>query len=192
MMKQLSFCFILLLYTTILFSQDEKPPTYLTIGYLGNVAIHPGGKVGLQLPLKPVKLFSDENTSHTLVISPQAATYFRGRREYALFFQNEVGILRKKEGRNVSHILGVGLGYLGESILLSESVSLGTGEITGSDREWKHFFLPTLNYEIGSNLGDSLRWYVKAISGPKLGEGRWEVALFVEAGVKLSLKSSNR
>ncbi|MEM7512145.1 MAG: hypothetical protein AAF388_14520 [Bacteroidota bacterium] len=188
MIKQLYICVLLLLSTNIMLSQNEENPPYLTIGYLGNFGIHPGGEIGLQLPLRSVALFSDEAVNHTLVLSPQAATYFRGRREFGLFFQNEVGILRKREGQHVSHMLGIGLGYLGESIMLSESVSLGSGEITGNEREWTHFFLPTLNYEISSKLGESLRWYTKLVSGPKLGQGEWEIALFLEAGIKVNLK----
>ena len=188
MMKHLPFCLILLLHTTILFSQDEKPPTYLTIGYVGNVGIHPGGQVGLQLPLKSIELSTDDALAHTLIMSPQAATYFWGRREYALFIQDEVGVLRKREGKNMSHMLAVGLGYLGESIMLSESVSLGSGEVKANQREWTHFFLPTLSYEISSHLGESRRWYTKLISGPKLGQGEWEIALFLEAGIKINLK----
>ncbi|MEM7514546.1 MAG: hypothetical protein AAF388_26695, partial [Bacteroidota bacterium] len=74
MIKQLHICVLLLLSANIMLSQNEENPSYLTIGYLGNFGIHPGGEIGLQLPLRSIALFSDEAVNHTLVLSPQAAT----------------------------------------------------------------------------------------------------------------------
>ncbi|MEM9934178.1 MAG: hypothetical protein AAF824_11215 [Bacteroidota bacterium] len=184
-MKRALLYIFLSLILSHLYSQEKKEGIHIIIGYLGQVGIHPGGEVGLQLPLAELAISSNPSVQHSLVLIPKVGLFFRGRRERSLWVHTDLGILRRKEEKHFTSILGVGVGYLGQSTLESESVNLGTGEISGDSRMQVHYIIPTLHYEVGSKLGESIRWYTKLSAGPKLGAEEVEMALFLEAGIKL-------
>ena len=170
-------------------AQTSEQALPITVGYWGNLATQPGIKVGAQLTLKDwQKEKGDKVKGRKLFVRPEIGVYNRHRNNTNLLVGAEAGIQLQREGRKFFHSVGLGLGYLGRSQILSIRFSLGDGSIVGKEREWRSYILTTLNYTFGSEITSRLAWYGKASVGPALSFTREPTTMaFLEVGLRINL-----
>ena len=166
-----------------LVSQPSPQVLPVSIAYLGNNAIYPGFKVGVQFD---VKNWDNDVREKSFYLSPQMGFFSRPENHNSFWLNLEGGLTRRKQGRSGYSAFSLGLGYLLQSQLLSYSVNLSTGERSNKVREARHYLLPTLNYELGGRISDTLNWFGKITGGIKvLGEPESSSVVFIEGGVKI-------
>lgn len=174
------------------FSQEKEIP--ISLAYFGNFAIQPGVKVGTELDFKYWEKESSPKIQK-LFISPQFAVFTRVRKNTNYFFNVNIGYKRQNKERKLYQSFSLGLGYLLQNELLSFSVNLGSGDITDKNKELRHYFLPTINYELGGYIGQkrNFGWYSQYSLGSKIAPSRESsVVVFLEVGGKLFLRKSQK
>lgn len=173
-----------------LFAQKENS---ISVAYFGNFAIQPGLKIGSQFNFKTWEKdkFHKKDTItklQKLFVSPQFTIFTRPERNTNYLINVDLGYQFQNKERKLYQAVSLGLGYLLQSELLSFSVNLGSGETSNKNRESRHFFLPTLNYELGGYIGQERKfaWYTKYGLGSKLfGEIESSMLVFLELGAKI-------
>lgn len=161
----------------------ERP---ISIGYYGHYLIQPGVKIGTHFDIDLWGQGAESMGKRHWFVSPQVGFYARPGNETSLLVHAEVGYWRPKVGRPSYRAVGLGLGYLAQSEVLGMRVRLSDGATHSTERELRHFFMPTLNYEWGRRVRAKWGWYVKYAIGRTLSSVRdGKMVMFVELGVKL-------
>lgn len=167
--------------------KDKTIP--ITVAYFGNYLIQPGLKVGTSIPLKKWEVpKNDFSRVKNLSVSPQLGVFSRIDQDINYLINAEVGLDTKKSNRKVYSSYTIGLGYLIQAQRTSFSINLGSGEADNYQTEIFHFFLPTINYEVGGVISSKLGWYTQFSLGSKLSTVKESsMMLFMEAGMKFYL-----
>ncbi len=164
----------------------------LSLGYFGQGGIRPGGKVALDFELQS---YTKEKTKGervktkrtTLFAGPQFALYGRPNYYSSYLAQIRGGVNRRTEGGKFHSSLSAGLGYQLTLELISFDVDF-SGKKTNRQREARHYFFPTINYQAGLDLGDRFRVYLGLTYGVQL-SGKYEAVSqgFLEGGINYKL-----
>lgn len=167
-------------------AQAQTDAMPISIGYYGHYLIQPGVKVGTQFDMDLWGRGTDSSAKRRWFVSPQAGIYTRPGNETTVLLNAEVGFRRPKAGRPSYRAWGLGFGYLAQSEVLGMRVRLSDGATRGTERDLRHFFMPTLNYEWGRRASATWGWYVKYAIGRTLSPVRdGKMVMFVELGVTL-------
>lgn len=174
----------LLCYSTVLAQDVPGYSPYLNIAYQGNFFIHPGIVVSYDMPVRDLNITTEK--AESLLLQPHAGVFSYVDRNYNILAGADLGIVRTKVEKKGASALSVGLSYLGESEKLGFTVDLGTGDRSNVQREWRHYFLPTLNYEWSTKMGKKNRFFTKIRWGYALSfEREAEMYLLIALGIKL-------
>ena len=176
-------------------TQAQSDQKAVSLGYYGHGAIRPGLKLSLQIPLKAWATWVERKDStfqkhNHWFIQPQLGAFGR-RNFYTSYVANvELGLSRQREGRKWFCAYSVGLGYQARMEITGFTVNF-SGDITDKERERRGYFMPTINYRFGRQLGDCLSLYSTLTYGTTLSTTRENagIALF-ELGCTLKLSSS--
>jgi hypothetical protein len=186
---RISFIILLFLYfSNIVWCQNTGNTQPLSIAYFGQYAIQAGLKIGTEFEVQAWKNDKQESRRYTRqYISPQLGVFFRPNTNTNIMLSGELGHQwTQKELKRFSAV-GVGVGYIYQSQVLSESVNLSNGEVTKT-RERRHFFVPTLSYTFGGRLNLYSEWYTKFIVGPRFSSTvESALAIFLEAGIRIPI-----
>ena len=184
-MSRLRLFFALLLCYGIAQAQDVTGYTpYLNIAYQGNFLIHPGLSVSYDMPIRDLNV--NTTKAYSLLLQPHVGAFSYIDRNYNIIAGGDLGIARTKVDKKGASVLSVGLSYLGESEKTGFAVNLGSGDRSNVQREWRHYFLPTLNYEWSTKMGKKNRFFTKLRWGYALNfESEAEMYLLVALGLKL-------
>jgi hypothetical protein len=192
MKNQITVLFLVLVSTGLL-----AQTTQVSVGYYAPFAIEPGAKAGVHLYLKD---WATEKTKkdvellkhNYLFINPQVGFFSRPRNHSSLLINGDVGVKRQKDGKKTYSAFSVGLGYLAKFSITSFTVNF-SGEIIKKERERQDFFLPTINYEFGGSINQTIGWYTKCSYGIKLSSTiEKQPALFTEFGMKFNLGKTTK
>ncbi len=149
--------------------QEKTKSIPLFVGYYGQYAIQPGGKIGTTISIKEWDKSADEKKRlHQLFVSPQIGVFGRFNNHVSAVINADIGyrFITKKD---LYFSPSVGLGYMVSFQKTSMSVDLGTGKMSNTKREARHYFLPTGNLEVGHEaITKKLGWYLKLTYGGKL------------------------
>jgi len=160
----------------------------LTAGYYGHVLIQPGIRLGVQLPLQQwAGQQNDGALAESLVLHPQVGMFTRPGVNTSGTISCEAGYQRQRSNRKANSTYAVGMGYQARSEVLGVTVSVGSGEVTDKDREWRHYFMPTISYRYGHTLNQKLGYYAKATTGLLVGNEESSMLLFTEFGITIHL-----
>lgn len=158
----------------------------ISVGYYGHYLIQPGVKVGTQFDIDLWGRGTDSFVKRHWFVSPQIGFYTRSGNEATFLVNAEVGYRRPKAGRPSYRALGLGFGYLAQSEVLGLRVDLGNGKTRSTQRDLRHFFMPTLNYEWGRRASPKWGWYIKYAIGRTLSPVRdGKMVMFIELGMTL-------
>ena len=160
---------------------------YLNIAYQGNFAIHPGLSVSYDMPIRDLNITTEK--AESILLQPHLGMFSYLDRNYNILAGADIGIIRTKVEKKGASALSIGLNYLGESEKVGFAIDLGTGDRSNVQREWRHYFLPTFNYEWSTKLGKKNRLFTKLRWGYALSLKREaEMYLLVALGLKLPTK----
>lgn len=152
-----------------LYGQSAPKNHTLSFGYYGYFFYQPGFKIATQHPLKkwqmPERDKKNYVTQQHVFISPQLAVFWRPQSNTNLLVNADIGFERQKMKRHRYSAFSIGLGYLMQWEILSATVSLGDGSLKNKNRELRHYFIPTVNYEFGHEPHRAAGWYVKLSLG---------------------------
>ncbi|MCI4669210.1 MAG: hypothetical protein MRZ79_13830 [Bacteroidia bacterium] len=157
--------FIAMFATLHSFSQESQTAVPLFAGYYGPYLIQPGLKVGTKLELGER---TNQEEAKPLYLSPQIGVFTRSGNHTSLVANADLGYVFKKKHGSVYAAPSLGVGYILAQQLLDQSLDLNNGEKPNSNREWRSFFLPTLNLEFGKEPGEKTGWYSKVSYGRKI------------------------
>lgn len=157
---------------------------YLNVGYQGNFLVHPGLSVSYDLPIRDLHV--NTKKAESLLLQPHMGTFSYIDRNYHVVAGTDLGIARTQVDKKGASFFSVGISYLGESEKTGFAVNLGSGDRTKVQREWRHYFLPTLNYEWSTKMGKKNRFFTKLRWGYALNfERDSEMYLLIALGLKL-------
>ncbi len=189
-MRLLTLLFVINCYALLpLHLHAQKQAMPLTVGYYGQVLVHPGVQLGTELTLKQWQAEREGNTIHKhLLLLPQLGFYNRPSVHSSGVLSAEVGYKRQPASRKSYHMVAAGLGYQARSEVLGLTVSLGNGEVTAKNRQWRHYLMPTLSYTYGRQVSPAWGWFTRATAGILLfGPTESSATLFTTFGVKINL-----
>ncbi len=174
------------------YAQAQDVPgysTYLNIGYQGNYLIHPGIAVSYDMPIRDLNVTTTKVES--LLLQPHVAMFSFIDRNFNLIAGADFGIVRTRVEKKGASAVSIGLNYLGEAEKTGFTVDLGSGDRSNVQREWRHYFLPTLNYEWSTAIGERNRIFTKINWGYALSfEREAEMYLLIGVGIKLPTRKS--
>lgn len=157
---------------------------YLNVAYQGNFLIHPGLSISYDMPIRDLNITTEK--AESLLLQPHVGMFSFVDRNYNIVAGADLGVVRTKVEKKGASALSVGLSYLGESEKLGFTVDLGSGDRSNVQREWRHNFLPTLNYEWSTKMGKKHRFFTKLRWGYSINfEREAEMYLLVSLGLKL-------
>ena len=169
-------------------AQAQAAPQ-LTVSYTGNFLIHPGLRVGYEFPIEGLPV--GESSQLRSFLRPQIGTFTYIDRNTNYLLGADLGVRRQKTGKKSAAALSLGLNYLGESEKLGFAVNLGSGDRSDVQREWRHYFLPTLNYQWSTAIGKKNRCFTQVNWGYALSTKREsEMYLLLDIGIKFSMKKT--
>ncbi|MEO1260973.1 MAG: hypothetical protein AAFZ15_19390 [Bacteroidota bacterium] len=177
----------------LLTAQTSPKNIPISLGYFGHYAIQPGLKVGTQFNLKEWKTAGDKKGKtitkyKSFFIGPQLGFFSFPGNHTSFLISADLGYKRIKSPKNKYSAFSIGLGYLAESRVLSMVIDLSDGGVNNKEREWRNYFLPTINYEFGRQINPVLSWYGKSSLGMKLStEREGSMSVFTELGVKINI-----
>ncbi len=178
--------FVVCLLCTCLAQAQDIPgySPYLNIAYQGNFFIRPGVSISYDMPIRDLNITTEK--AESLLLQPHVGMFSYLDRNYNVIAGADLGIVRTKVEKKGASALSVGLSYLGESEKVGFTVDLGSGDRSNVQREWRHYFLPTLNYEWSTKMGKKNRFFTKLRWGYALSpERESEMYLLVALGLKL-------
>ncbi|GEM_PF-6640651 len=148
---------ILLMGTTTTWSQSR--PWDISVGYFGPIPFEPGIRIGVHTPLKQF-----ENSA--VMLNLQAAYFFRNLDNSNILLGSEIGWRFKKDEKRNINTLSIGTAYLMQFEVTGFTVNL-QGDVISRERELRHIFMPTFNYEYARLIGDHWAPYLKLGYGQK-------------------------
>jgi len=189
-MKTYVLALLFLLLQVSLLAQESGTAIPINIGYYGAFGIQPGLKVGTELVLKEWNRGEEGNNKYAeLYVSPQLGAFVYPLNNTNGVLNADIGYRWGNRDRRFYTAPSIGLGYLMSSQILSRQIDLGTGAVVEKNRELRHYFLPTINMELGKAGQDRWGWFVKGSFGRKLAPRREsEAFLALELGVRLLIQ----
>ncbi|MDP6909073.1 MAG: hypothetical protein QF371_06185, partial [Flavobacteriales bacterium] len=148
-----------------------------------------GGKIGTTLSLKEWdKSIDGKKRLHQLFASPQVGVFGRPSNHISVIINADIGY-RFMTKKDLYLSPSIGLGYMLSMQKTSVSVNLGTGKMSNTEREARHYFVPTGNLEVGHEaLAKRLGWYLKFTYGGKLFSSVENAGMFAaELGIRIRL-----
>lgn len=184
-MSRLRFVIVFVLCYNFAKAQDVPGYSpYLNIAYQGNFLVRPGLSVSYDMPIRDLNITPEK--AESLLLQPHVGIFSYIDRNYNVLAGLDLGIVRTKVKKKGASALSIGLNYLGESEKLGFTVDLGSGDRNNIQREWRHYFLPTFNYEWSTKMGKKHRFFTKAKWGYALNFKREsEMYLLIALGIKL-------
>lgn len=181
-MKKLFLFSFSLLLSSGLFSQSQLFNNNVSLGYLAHMGIQPGIKIGSDFTLKS---FNSEGGYKGLFLSPQLAYFVNPEINNNFLLNVEFGYKTQKPGKTFYSAFSIGSGYKLQSYIKSVNVDLGSGDLS-QNRELRHYFVPTINYEFGMAFRKSTGWYSKLTYGHEyLGAEGTSMIISIELGLKV-------
>ncbi|MCP3930447.1 MAG: hypothetical protein GY705_15250 [Bacteroidetes bacterium] len=189
-MKNTLILFVLFAFGNHIFAQTESKGIPVFVGYFGPYAIQPGIKIGTHFDVKEWQSGKREKIrKQSLYVSPQIGAFTQINNHTSFFSNADFGYKRQKEEAAFYSAYSIGLGYLTEFQILSSTLDLGSGEVSGKVRERRAYFLPALNYEFGKEPNSKIGWYSKFSVGRKISNKNEDSAAFIiELGLRFNLK----
>lgn len=169
--------FVLLITFFLSFSTVKAqniPPVAISVGYFGPIPFEPGIRIGFHTPVK-----SYDNGS--LMLNIHTGYFFRNRDNSNLLIGGELGWRFQKEGGRNINTFSVGSAYVMQWEVTGFTINL-QGETVARERELRHQFLPTFNYEYSRLIG--VHWspffklgygYKFSATSPNSGVALWEL-----------------
>ena len=184
-MSRLRFFIICLLCSGFAYAQDVPDYSpYMNVGYQGNFLIHPGFSVSYDMPIQDLNITTEK--AESLLLQPHVGAFSFIDRNYNILAGADLGVVRTRVKKKGASMVSLGLSYLGESEKTGFTVNLGSSDRSNVQREWRHYFLPTLNYEWSTKMGKKNRFFTKLRWGYALNfEREAEMYLLVALGLKL-------
>ncbi len=177
---------VMILFCFNLCAQEIKDNLF-TVAYFAPYSTQYGGKLGYSYTLEKWEKVESSKIK-SFYIHPQIGVFARRSNHTSIIFNTDFGYKSRKVERKFYLATSISLGYLAQSQITSSSVNLGTGEIQNRQRQWRGYFLPTINYEFGKEVKRHLGWYFKFSLGRKISSKLENSAFFgAELGLKISL-----
>ncbi|MCP4439324.1 MAG: hypothetical protein GY810_10330 [Aureispira sp.] len=186
-MKKVALFVILLITTFKLFAQQKDK--LISIGYYAPYAIQSGVKIGSFFNIKEwVKEKDVKLKFSSLFISPQIGVFFRPRNHTSFVLNADMGYKITNSKQNFYISPSLGFGYLIANQVLSNTITLNSGDVAKRDRELRHYFLPTINFGFGNYANKKIGWYTKLSFGRKMSPTIEDATFFAfELGLKFNL-----
>lgn len=173
-------------------AQNQLP---LSVSYYGHMGMQPGLKVGLDFPVKSWEKQGERLKARQLFLSPQLGGFFAPgitgfmSKHSDVVLNVDFGYRSQPVDGNWYYSFAAGMGLLGQSLVLSETWSLGNGGLLEKEREFTLYLLPTVNFEFGRKIGDRMEIFQRTTYGSRLNPNRESSAmLFAELGLTIYLK----
>jgi hypothetical protein len=191
-MKRIIFCLLMLLCCYPLLSQGSEKGIPISIGLYAPYFIQPGLRVGSSVSLKSWKgdkASTSFTQAKTLFVNPQIGFFVRPGNHRNLLVSSDVGMKWHKAERPFYKAASIGLGYLNRFQIVSSTIDLSTGEVSGRNRERIDFFLPMANLELGHRPMKSIGWYTKLSYGRNMSAKIENASFFaIETGLNFRLR----
>ncbi len=169
---------------------QKKGSNSVHFGLYGPYFTQPGLNVGASLDLKfwEVQTSTGGNRLNSIFVSPQTGFFVRPGIHSNYILSADFGYKRQNKNRRVYVATGLGLAYLLRNQTLGTTIDLSNGNTTNKDKEWRSFFLPSVNIEFGKNSQKKAGWYVKSSYGRAF-SSRFENAGFfaLEFGIRVKI-----
>ena len=160
-------------------SVQRKSPS-LSLGLTSQSLLQPGLRIGCEWKLNTWEV---EDKIKSVFLRPEIAGYFRTDVHISYLMQVNGGYVRTKADKGSFSAWSLGLGYLHQSQVTEYRVALSDGSKEKMRQNWP-WFLATINYEFGKNIGSDWSWYGRISPGTKISAERESAALlFIEWGV---------
>ncbi|MEM6299663.1 MAG: hypothetical protein AAF740_13320, partial [Bacteroidota bacterium] len=173
----------LLFCSTILssYAQKEENGRMLSVSYFTPFVTQPGIKVSTAFRLKEVK-------DNQLSIRPHFTWFMQSELHQNFILGGDISYTIRKPEKYFYLAPSVGVGYLLSIENTEGSVNLGSGDIE-QERETLHYFLPTLNFELGKLPKKRLGYFFRAFWGRKMTGQEVNSAFFgAELGIIYAFK----
>ena len=180
---------ISLLLSQISFAQKNEPSSsQISLGYLGQIAYHPGAKISASFYLRNwEKEKGTKEKLNQLYVQPGIGFYIRSNYNTNLIVGSEVGIKRQYVSKKTYRKYCVGINYILRSEIMSLTVDFD-GKTIAKERETRHIIAPTLGYEYGYNFNDKLSLFTKITTGYRFSINQPNsINTYFEAGINLTL-----
>ena len=176
-----------ILFTLSLVAQSAGGPFALSLSYFGEYLIRPGVKVGASFNLGTLAGSQAREKQWHWRLDPEFATYWRPDVNTNFLINTKGGLVQTSmEGKGASSV-SIGLGYLLQSQIISETVSLGSGE-TEKNRQTRQYFLPTANYAFEKRFSIDWGWFIGYSIGMKIsGTRESAMVMFLDCGTRYFL-----
>lgn len=140
----------------------------LSVSYFSPFVTQFGLRVGAPISWQTWEVEKPAHVSRrSIVVSPQLAFSARPDVRENLIVSTEIAWRQQKTNRSFYWAPSVSLGYLASFVTLGGSVDLGSGEFE-KDKETRSFFLPTVNFEVGSKAWKQTQYFFKLFFGRKI------------------------
>lgn len=171
--KRLIFCLTIIVLPTFGAKAQTTPPVGISVGYFGPIPFEPGFRIGFHMPIATY-----DNSA--LMLNINTGYFFRNRDNSNMLLGAELGWrLNKEESRNIN-TFSIGTNYVMQWEVTGFTVNL-QGETTARQRELRHQFMPTFNYEYARRIGEHWAPYFKlgyghkfTTNAPNSGVALWE------------------
>ena len=186
---KLFFSLLALLFHLSIYAQNDNPRHPLKASFYGPYFTQPGIKIGTELQIIENNQSENGQRIHEVFIGPQIGMFVRPGNHTSYVLNADVGYRFQKEDSNNYKAASVGFAYLLSNQILSKSVDLSNGEIVGTNKELRHYFLPTINIEIGRMPDTKQGWFGKLSYGRKISKKIEDSGFFaLELGLILKLR----
>jgi len=155
--------------------------------------IQPGGKISTLITIKhwqssKVKKEQTFDFTKNLFVSPEIGFFARPKNHISLLINSDIGFRRRKEENRFYTDYALGIGYLSAFQTITTSFSLGTGDVSNKNREYRAYFLPTINFGFGQQPKNIIGWCSKLTYGRKISAKIEDSAFFsLEFGLIVKL-----
>ena len=179
-----AFTLLFILSSAQLVAQEQSWP--LKVGLYAPFAIHPGIKIGTDLGVKSWQTEDgSEIRSESLYASPEFSVFRRFGIHTNYLINADVGYQRKSNQRKLYASTALGLGFLMRDQIVGTTIDLSSGNTLAKEKEWRRYFLPTLNFEFGKNTARKMGWYSKVSYGRLISSEREDSGFFaLEFGMR--------
>lgn len=178
----------LMLLQGSLWGQKALELNQLSAAYFGPFGYHPGARVGAQFSY----LKWEEKKENQIFIAPKLGYFGKKHFYYSLLLSTDIGWKWRRPGKKSYSAFSLGLAYLRHSEVMTLTVDF-SGNIDVTEWEHRNFFMPSLSYEFGRNIGERFGAYVNTSYGYRLSSAWNNTSEFlVEVGLYYRFKELSK
>ena len=189
-MKSILGSLLLLLLAGTLQAQFLQGPAHFKAAYWGHFGFQPGLKIGADWSV--TDFGKSEGTAHQLYLGPEVSVFTNPGFSTNLLLGADLSYRRQGAEKGFFQGFALGLGYLREFEVLSQTVNLSDGSIAEKERQGRGYLLPAVHYYMGKEISEQCEGYLKLGYGKRYGSELVNTGmLFVELGIRFSLNKNN-